>query len=125
MALISDGLLLAATLAAIFYCFFVSRRLGGLKKQSADLTVKLAELDETISHVRVAISEGRELAVVENDRLKEMLEQAERLRSDLRKATASLEKSLSKDAENRELDRDQDPVSRIKRLQRRQDKRSA
>lgn len=125
MDLISDGLLLAAAVAAIFYCFVVSRRLGGLKKQSADLTEKLGQLDATISQVRVVLSEGRQLAIVENDRLNETLDHARRLRADLRRATGALEKSLDEHPVVEKVEVSDDPVSRIRRLQMRQKKRSA
>jgi len=125
MALISDGLLLAAAVAAIFYCFFVSRRLGGLKKQAADLTAKLGELDKTVSQVRVAIAEGRELAEAEKGRLTEMRTQSDRLRRELQSARGTLEKSLSRQTTDVEKPAEEDPISRIKRLQRRQKVRSA
>ncbi len=125
MSLISDGLLLAAAVAAIFYCFVVSRRLGGLKRQSADLTTKLGELDRTVSQVRVAISEGRELANAENERLNEIRKQTDRLRRELLSARSTLEKSIAKQPAASAPPVEDDPISRIKRLQRRQKVRSA
>jgi len=125
MILISNGLLLAAALAAIFYCFVVSRRLGGLKRQSVDLTEKLGQLDETVSQVRAAILEGRALATAEDARLESLCKQADRLRNDLRRATAALGETIAERTPPLEEDDGDDHVSRIKRLQRRQKMRTA
>lgn len=125
MALISDGLLLAAAIAAIFYCWAVSRRLGGLKQQSADLTAKLSQLDETVAGVRAAISEGRDLAAAENERLNEVMECADKLRVDLKCATLAYENSNSNEPAAEEPDENDDALARIKRLNRRQKSRIA
>lgn len=93
MTLIADGLLLAAALAAIFYCWAVNRRLGNLHKQSSDLTSKLGNLDRTVSEVRAAIAESRSLAEQERARLGDLMENADRVRRDLRNAASVLEKS--------------------------------
>jgi len=96
MDLIADGLLLAAALVAIFYCWAVSRRLGQLQKQAADLTGKLENLDKTVREVRSAIAEGRTLAEQERDRLGHLVKNADTLRRDLQRAAVTLEKSVSK-----------------------------
>jgi len=96
MDLIADGLLLAAALAAIFYCWAVNRRLGHLKQQSADLTAKLVHLDKTVTEVRAAIAEGRTLAEQEQDRLGHLVKNADSLRRDLQRAAVTLEKSVDR-----------------------------
>jgi len=98
MDLIADGLLLAAALVAIFYCWAVNRRLGQLKKQSADLTGKLTNLDRTVMEVRTAIAEGRSLAEEERDRLGHLVKNADSLRRDLQRAAVTLENSASRTA---------------------------
>ena len=98
MDLIADGLLLAAALVAIFYCWAVNRRLGQLKKQSADLTGKLTNLDKTVMEVRTAIAEGRSLAEEERDRLGHLVKNADSLRRDLQRAAVTLENSASRPA---------------------------
>jgi len=104
MDLIADGLLLAAALAAIFYCWAVNRRLANLQKHSADLTGKLANLDRTVTEVRAAIAEGRSLAELEQDRLGNLVKNADNLRRDLQRAAVTLEKSVNRTerAENTE-----------------------
>ncbi len=96
MDLIADGLLLSAALVAIFYCWAVNRRLGHLKKQSADLTDKLANLDKTVMEVRAAIAEGRSLAEEERDRLGHLVKNADNLRRDMQRAAMTLEKSAKR-----------------------------
>jgi len=96
MDLIADGLLLAAALAAIFYCWAVNRRLANLQKHSADLTGKLANLDRTVTELRAAIAEGRSLAELEQDRLGNLVKNADNLRRDLQRAAVTLEKSVGK-----------------------------
>lgn len=96
MDLIADGLLLAAALAAIFYCWAVNRRLGHLQRQSADLTAKLLNLDSTVTEVRAAIAEGRSLAEQEQDRLGHLVKNADNLRRDLQRAAVTLEKSVGR-----------------------------
>lgn len=96
MDLIADGLLLAAALVAIFYCWAVNRRLGQLKQQSADLTGKLAHLDKTVTEVRTAIAEGRSLAEQERDRLGHLVKNADSLRRDLQRAAVTLEKTVGR-----------------------------
>ncbi len=95
MELIADGLLLAAALVAIFYCWAVNRRLGHLKKQSAELTGRLAHLDKTVTEVRAAIAEGRSLAEEERERLGHLVRNADTLRRDLQRAAVTLEKSAA------------------------------
>jgi|GEM_PF-3232843 len=96
MNLIADGLLLAAALVAIFYCWAVNRRLGQLKRQSVDLTEKLSHLDKTVTEVRAAIAEGRSLAEEERDRLGHLVKNADSLRRDLQRAAVTLEKSVGR-----------------------------
>jgi len=111
MDLIADGLLLAAALAAIFYCWAVNRRLGNLKQQSADLTSRLLHLDETVTEVRAAIAEGRTLAEQEQDRLGHLVKNADNLHRDLQRAAVTLEKSVSR-SERVDTDDRPDPVKK-------------
>ena len=137
MDLIADGLLLAAALVAIFYCWAVNRRLGQLKRQSADLTGKLAGLDKTVAEVRAAIAEGRELAEKERDRLGHLVRNADDLRRDLQRAAVTLEKSAGRasksDPAPREAREAREPrksaeressLARVKRLNKSQTRRN-
>lgn len=124
MTLIADGLLLAAALAAIFYCWAVNRRLGNLQRQSTELTKKLAHLDVTVADVRSAIVEGRSLAEQERDRLGHLVSNADRLRRDMERAATVLQRAANKaPAPPKEQPPRESSLSRVKRINRGQARR--
>lgn len=134
MELISNGLLLAAAMTAIFYCFAINRRLGAIRRQSADLTVKLGALDDTVSRVETLIARSRDQAETESSRLNELCSRSDTLRRDLRLAigafeTARAEAEAASDAEQQavaqRVRKKEEPLARIKRLQGTDRRRSA
>ena len=118
MTLIADGLLLAAALAAIFYCGAMTRRLAELQRQSSVLTERLTNLDTTVLEVRTIIAEGRSLAEAERDSLGNLVQSAERLRTDLKKAAATLERDSTSDTDSTASTGRESGLERIKRLNR-------
>ncbi len=126
MELISDGLLLAAAMTAVFYCFAINRRLGTIRKQSAELMTKLGALDETVARVETAIAQGRDFAKTETENLKDLCARADTLRRDLRHAMGAFEQARGESADTvaRTLKKE-DPLTRIKRLQGTDRRRSA
>jgi len=126
MELISDGLLLAAAMTAIFYCFAINRRLGVIRKQSAELMSKLGALDETVARVETAIAQGREFAKSETENLKDLCARADTLRRDLRHAIGAFEQARGEtDNTVARTRKKEDPLTRIKRLQGTDRRRSA
>ena len=126
MELISDGLLLAAAMTAIFYCFAINRRLGIIRKQSAELMTKLGALDETVARVETAIAQGRDLAKLVTENLKDLCARADTLRRDLRHAIGAFEQARGETGDTVARTRKkEDPLARIKRLQGADRRRSA
>lgn len=83
MDLISDGLLIAAALAAVFYCWAISARLAGLKRQSAELSTRLDEFNTNLAEARKLITETRESAASEAANLSALIAQANLLQDRL------------------------------------------
>lgn len=96
MELISDGLLLAAALAAIFYCWAISARLGALKRQSGELATRLDEFNASLAEAGKMITAARTAAESESGMLTELVVEARALQERVETATAALNRATRK-----------------------------
>lgn len=62
MELIADGLLLAGTAAAAFYCYILARRVRGLTNLDAGLGGAITALSRQVEDMRVSVDAAKQVS---------------------------------------------------------------
>ncbi|MEL6317859.1 MAG: hypothetical protein AAFR16_09525, partial [Pseudomonadota bacterium] len=83
MTLIADGLLLTVSLAAIFYCWSLNRRLSALKNTDEGVGASIKALADSVEQTRDALKTARKEAKDEEARLAQLVDTAKAARDGL------------------------------------------
>lgn len=77
MELIADGLLLAGTAAAAFYCYILARRVRGLTNLDAGLGGAITALSRQVEDMRVSVDAAKQVSGASAKELVAMTARAE------------------------------------------------
>lgn len=96
MSLITDILLLFASLGALFYCLILNRRLSALQNTNNGLGAAIASLTKSVRETKATLSETNALADEAVERLQPLIDEA-------KSASESLEGMLEQQVETGDL----------------------
>jgi len=95
MDLISDFLLLAASLSACFYCWMLSKRLKKLKSSRNGIAASLASLSKSVEEAKKAIAHSHVAAEESVARLEPLVLEARQMRAELTYDLETLSQSIA------------------------------
>lgn len=90
MAIMSDLILLAAALAAGFYCFVLSRRLAAFKDAESGIGQAVTSLSTQVDELSQSIEQARQAATKSNKSLFDLTNKAESVAQRLELLVASM-----------------------------------
>lgn len=101
MELIADGLLLAGTLAAAFYCYVLASRVRGLKDLDAGLGGAITALSRQVEDMRASVDAAKQVSGASAKELVAMTARAEIAAGRLELLLATLHESTPIEASNK------------------------
>ena len=79
MEIMIDIILMATTLAAVIFCFVLSKRLNAFKQSAANLGATIASLSETVAEARSTVVLAKENSAEGVEQLTPLVEEAQSL----------------------------------------------